>query len=53
MSEPGYVDKHFVLHNPENPFIRVIGVQTIDKVSLRQGGAMPSGLFLYSQAAVD
>jgi hypothetical protein len=38
MSEPrfarmkrfsGYVDKHFVLHNPENPLIGGIGVQTI------------------------
>jgi hypothetical protein len=25
----GYVDKHFVLHNPENPLIGGIGVQTI------------------------
>jgi hypothetical protein len=25
----GYVDKHFVLHNPENPLIGVIGVQTM------------------------
>jgi hypothetical protein len=38
----GYVDKHFVLHNPENPKIGGIGVQTIDKVSLHQWWCEPS-----------
>jgi hypothetical protein len=40
-----------MLENPGNPKIGGIGVQTIDKVNLHYGGAIPSGLFFYSQAA--